>query len=627
MPWPPERSKNISTGKVRDLNVSARFKPVLILFAGAFFAFAPLWAPHIQQVWGRNLFATPDAMVLLGLTLLVSLLAAYLLPDFSVRTELSKFCRNRTKAWGFGIGVLSFALLAYILYLVNQHILHSFLSSADEHSCYFLAECLRRGKLYVDIPPFADFFKVVHVGMRDGKWFSVYPPGWPLIWAFGLQFNIVDWLNPVMSALAVFFFYLSGIRLFSRWSVVCGLLICILNPFFMFTAASYFSHATCLLCISVFLYAFLRWREDYVAGKDSVGWAALCAFAVGYGLMTRYLTMAAVAGPFLLYHYLPIFFDWKGWRKGDSPPSVFKGTVPLVPFAFKRPQLRKSDWIVIGIVAVFMALILYQNYLVTGKAFRAPNKHDKSWERLGFRSNYTPVDAFFSLIARIFYLMDWFAPAIVGAYLFLLGTGSFLKKRCLSLSDSKGRSIKTGTVPLKVLFRLTMVFIAFAYFFYFSWGGNQWGPRYWWEGMPFLCIAVADWVISSWRSGSLRARKFLLVFIVMSLVTSGLTFARQAEYVEESSRQRQALYDLAEQTIKGQAIVFIHGFLGNRLVIAEEDATRNSPFLDGRILYVHDLGDRNKELMAVYPEHEYFRGTFDGDKKMPLLERIFMKQR
>jgi len=617
---PPKKSKTILEGKRDKLNGRFRLKPVLIFFVGAFFAFAPAWAPHIQQIWGRNLFATPDPLVLFGITLLVALLGSYLFPDFFVsdRAGASSFCRSRTKALGFGIGLLSLIGLVFVLHQINQKVLHSFLSSADEHSCYFLAECLRRGKLYVDIPPLADFFRVVHVGMRDGKWFSVYPPGWPLIWAFGLQFNVVDWLNPVLSSLSVFFFYLVGKKIFGRAATLLGLAFMVLNPFFMFTAASYFSHATCLFCIGVFLYAFLRWREDYALGKDPVGWAFLCAFAVGYGLMTRYLTMAAIAGPFLLYHYIPIFFGWKRWGEGNS-------WLRFLPFKFKRPQLRKSDWIAVSIIAAFMMLILYQNYLVTGKAFRAPNKYDKSWERLGFRANYTPIDAFFYLIARVFYLMDWFAPAIVAAYLFLLGAGSFFKKKNLSLSENtlmpqKGQSLKSGTIPN--LFRLSMFFVAFAYFFYYSWGGNQWGPRYFWEGMPFLCIAVADWIVCRWGNGSPRVRKFLLAFAVMSLVTSGMILARQVEYVEESSRQRRALYDLSEQMIRKPALVFIHGFLGSRLVFSEEDATRNSPFLDSKILYVHDLGDRNKELMVAYPEREYFRGTYNSSRKQPQLERI-----
>jgi hypothetical protein len=498
-------------------------KQCIILLIGAFFGFAPFWAKHVQTVAGRGLFVTPDAMVLLGVTLLFSLLAYYLLPDFAFGRPAStyevKFGGSKVKprrlTWVKVLAVVfSLWAIVYGLYLVNQRILHSFLSSADEHSCYFLAECLRRGKLYVDIPPFADFFQVVHVGMKGGKWFSVYPPGWPLIWAIGLNLNIVDWLNPVMSALAIFFFYLSGKRLFGLWSTVVGLWLCVLSPFFMFTAASYFSHATCLLCISIFLYAFLRWREareralchprNLLSGiqsldsrfrgndrpaqadttmtkrgsseKSEIFWASLCAFAVGYGLMTRYLTMAAVAGPFLLYHYLPLFFDWRGWGRGPW----------RLPVSFKVPRLRKSDWVMIGVIAVFMAVILWQNYLVTGKPFKAPNKYDKSWERLGFRSNYTPVDAFFYLVARVFYLMDWFAPAIVAAYLVLLtkiksfilrakpeeSQNEILPSRLAVARQQRGQDDK-----IRSLFILTPVFIAVAYFFYYSWGGNQWGPR------------------------------------------------------------------------------------------------------------------------------------------------------
>ena len=259
-----------------DLNPFSYKKQIALLVIGAFFAVASFWAPHFQQIWGRNTFLTSDSMLLLGVTLLVSLLAYYLLPDFFI-VRRTLHAVPRTSPMGYKLlAIVALLSLVGILYLVNQYILHSFLSSADEHSCYFLAECLRKGKLYVGIPPLADFFKVVHVGMRDGKWFSVYPLGWPLIWAVGIQYNMADWLNPVMSSLSVYFFYLAGIRLFDRRSVVLGLLICCVNPFFMFTAASYFSHGTCLLCISVFLYAFLRWREAYEAGKDPVVWSLLC---------------------------------------------------------------------------------------------------------------------------------------------------------------------------------------------------------------------------------------------------------------------------------------------------------------------------------------------------------------
>lgn len=484
---------------------------------------------------------------------------------------------------------------------MNQKVLHAFISSADEHSCYFLAECLRRGKLFVETPPLSEFFSVVHVGNKGGKWFSVYPPGWPLIWSFGLRCGISDWLNPAMSALSLVFFYFVAKKLFSRSAAGLGFALTALSPFFLFTGASYFSHGTCLLAISVFLWAFVEWqRTESETGR--VVWAGIAAFAVGYGLMTRYLTMAAVAGPFLLYHFLHCL-EHTGRSSGTTGVSWVLGW---------RLKLRRSEWVFVSVVLAFMLLILWQNYQVSGTPLKAPNKYDKSWERLGFkRGHYTPVDGFFYLLARIFYLMDWFAPPIVGAYLFLI-----FRKPCGLREDKRSR------FSLQTIFSLTPVFLALAYFLYYSWGGNQWGPRYWWEGMPFLAVAVADRLVRMWRERGVRVQKFILVFIAASFASSGILFAKHAEFTEEASRQRRALYDAAVKTTQGPAIVFIKGFLGDKLVMSEDDAVRNSPFLNGPILYAHDLGPRNGELKKYFPDRTFYRGTYDREKNRAVIERI-----
>jgi len=142
---------------------------------------APVWSPYLQQLKGRNMFLSADSMVWLGVSLLVGWICIKVLPD-----ELMSFI-EKFKPWirerMLVVVILFLSFFLYGLYIVNQHILHSFMNSADEHSCFFLAECIRMGKWWVSSPPLEEFFKVVHVGMRDGKWFSVYPPGWPLLLA------------------------------------------------------------------------------------------------------------------------------------------------------------------------------------------------------------------------------------------------------------------------------------------------------------------------------------------------------------------------------------------------------------------------------------------------------------
>ncbi len=524
---------------------------------------APWWAPHSQLLGGHNLFVAADSLVLLGLSILMGFVGSLILPRtlVTLSEQIAAFAKYHSKI--FLLLVLTAVLLFYGY--LNRSVLLSFLNSADEHSCYFLAECLRKGKLWISPHPLSEFFNVVHVGNKAGKWFSVYPPGWPLIWSFFLGTSWANWLNPIMVTASLGLFYVIGKKLFGFSVAALGILLLAFSPFFAFTGASYFSHGTCLFTIALFLYSYLRW-DAAQSEKHRIVWAAIAASAVGYGLMTRYLTMAALAAPFFLY---------QGW------------------LLFKRRRVwRPSDTVAVAILLFFMGLVLVQNYLVTGKPFRAPNRFDKSWEKLGFRKNYTPLDGIIFFIARFFYLCDWFAPAIIVVYL-------------LSLFQTRSFS------PNQQLFRFGFVYVAVAYFFYFSWGGNQWGPRYYYEGMPFLTIVAADFLRSKWLEGGDRPKKFVLGVLLVSFISNGYLFLKQITFFSQAISQRKAIYVLAEKTIRKPAIVFLRGFFGKKLVMAEEDAVRNSPWLDAKILYAHDLGTKNVELKKYYPDREYYLGAYD----------------
>lgn len=545
-----------------------------LLFLSLFFIAVRFWAPPGDVFLGRHLFINQDSMMWLGGTGLAAFLAPWMVPSRLERlgASLVRLFLSRTRFFL----ILLIPSLIGLLYLVNREILNSFPSSADEHSCYFLAECLLRGRLWVEPHPLSEFFNVVHVGNRDGKWFSVYPPGWPLIWALGLGFNLVEWLNPVMVSLGIVFFFAAGRMLFGAPTAFAGLSLMALTPFFMFTGASYFSHGTCFFMVSVFTYAYLKWMR---AENESprLFWASVAALAMGYGLMTRYLTIVALTGPFLAWHYLPLLFRRRAWRQ--------------------------SDITALAILLVFSGLVLWHNYEITGKPFRAPNKYDKSWERLGFRDFYTPVDGMFFILARFFYLMDWVPGVFVVVYLF-----SLVARR--------------GLDTYQQLFRFAFLYPVIAYFFYFSWGGNQWGPRYYYEGLPFLFITALETLRHGWREGGEGTRKMLIAAVLFVLFTNGYQFFKHGTFHREASAQRKALYVLAEKTLQNPSIVFIHGFLGDKLVLAEEDAVRNSPWLDGKILYAHDLGEKNDRLRRAYPDREYYRGTYDRVQKQPHLERL-----
>ena len=133
---------------------------------------------------------------------------------------------------------------------------------------------------------------------------------------------------------------------------------------------------------------------------------------------------------------------------------------------------------------------------------------------------------------------------------------------------------------------------------------------------------MGDGIDHWWKTGNAGIKKFIAGAIIASFFANGYLFYKQSEYFQEVSSQRKSLYQLAERTIEHRAIVFIHGHLGKRLILTEEDAVRNHPLLNTKILYAHDLGDKNKELMRLYPDREYYRGSYDSDVRHPILQKL-----
>ena len=164
-----------------------------LLCAGYFF-----WPP------GRAFLSPPMFAVNMGAVLMTGL-SAYLPQPFlaGIGNGLSGVMRpffTQKVLWKCAVAGGCFVLLIWI----NEAVLLNFFNSADEQSCFFLAQLLSRGRFLENVPAFGEFFQTPHIGMLEGKWFSVYPPGWPLIWALFIKFGLNwHWLNPLLAAAAV----------------------------------------------------------------------------------------------------------------------------------------------------------------------------------------------------------------------------------------------------------------------------------------------------------------------------------------------------------------------------------------------------------------------------------------
>lgn len=541
-------------------------------------AFALKTAGALALLAGFAIFQTtqhsagflPPASVLLQAVALAGLWLGLLLPDRVIPSLEASLSRLTAR---FSIFALTVSLLIFgMLILINRFILHSFMNSGDEHSCYFMAQYLSAGKLWATPPELGKFFEVTHIGIKEGKWFSVYPPGWPLVWAAGLKLHLRDILNPLLTAVSVYGLLYLAKKIFGRGTAGLFVLLLSISPFFLLNGASYYSHNLCLLLMVAFYHTVLKWRET-----EKTGWAAAAGLLLGYACATRYLTAAAMAAPVILYLAQILLKDKS--RKTWAPAFAFT----------------------IAFAAVNLAH-LYYNFLITGNPVNPPNHFLQSHEKLGFISGYTPLTGLQYLYERLLYLADWAPPGLVILFLFWV-------------------------IPAKIqgtwdgFFKTAFILLPLAYFFYYSWGGNQYGPRYLFEAYPLLLIAAGAWFFRCWEKAEVTRKKMLTGLMLAMIAGTVPLTVKHLSFYERASAERRASYDLAE-SLEKPSLVFLSGFLGKSRVMAPDDTARNSPFLDTPVLYACDLREENSNLIPFYPERHHYRIHYDSASNRPEYEQL-----
>jgi hypothetical protein len=140
---------------------------------------------------------------------------------------------------------------------------------------------------------------------------------------------------------------------------------------------------------------------------------------------------------------------------------------------------------------------------------------------------------------------------------------------------------------------LSIAGLVVLYGFYPSAGGPQYGPRYYFGLLGPLAILAGQ----AWPrfAATARGRAFLAVLVAGSLVLFGvrtrLEFVRAAEV--------NAPFRLAAENRLHDAIVFMRN-------VNRADHSRNPPGWSSSVLFVPDLGERNAEMRALYPERSVF---------------------
>ena len=435
------------------------------------------------------------------------------------------------------------------LLFVAGCVLDGFPNSGDEYAFVLQATTYAQGQVWVQPPPLMEAFQLYHFIAKNGIWIGQYQPGWPLLLTPAVWLGLPLWVvNPVLGVallLAVFALARQQASPQAGWIAVVAIAC---SAFFVLNAASYFSHVATAL------------------------WGILFALFGFRYLQTGEVRTAAAAG---------LFIGIVGFTR------AFNAIILLTPFVatLVLTKNRRSGliWLALGGAPFLIALLVF-NHAVTGDALTMVSRWLGKEQRIIVLPNEDMIKL---MIFRLEDLAAWTSPLLPIAYAF-----SFLYlgvRRWLSFGD---------LIPL-----LTVL----AFLLYPGFGGNEYGPRYYFEAFPFAIITVTKAVdrLKFLQNGSIRLPLIASVLLSYVACQAGYLAAR-LKLEHDVVAQRQDLFVKSRNL--SNAVVLVASSTGIIRPMSQGDLVRNGLFPSSRsVIYAHDLNEKNEDLRKIFPDRQFYR--------------------
>jgi len=162
----------------------------------------------------------------------------------------------------------------------------------DSIGYLFQAKTFAIGRLSAPLPPVPESFAHESLLMRNGAWFSTFPPGYPLLLALGVLAGAPWLVSPVAASLTLLLLFWLGRTLYGGATSLLAVALLLSSPFFLFISGSMMSHATGLLLTTLGLLLVAR------SVSSEATWLPLLAgVCLGWLTSSRQLTGLAVTAP------------------------------------------------------------------------------------------------------------------------------------------------------------------------------------------------------------------------------------------------------------------------------------------------------------------------------------------
>lgn len=343
------------------------------------------------------------------------------------------------------------ATLSFYSYGAHPHI-------SDEISYIYQARYFGAGMLTMPAPPVPAAFKLYLMNYEDTRWYSIFPPGWPLALMVGVWAGVPWLVNPVLTGVNVLGISILLRELYDRRTARIVVVLLCFSPWFVFMGMNFMSHTFTLTGALAAALALVWARKT---GKSS--WALASGLAVGLVSLIRPLD------GFILAILLGLWAIGVGGRrlKVVSVAALVLGTIIMGSWVLPYNKRLTGKLTQLPVNAYFD-----KYYWPGANAMGFGPGRDAGWRHLDPYPGHTPLEALINANVNTtsinFELLGWsIGSLLIGALLIF--------------------SLAVRGSDWLMLAVIAAVFVAHC-FYYFS-GGPDFGARYWFL-MLVPCMAL-----------------------------------------------------------------------------------------------------------------------------------------
>jgi hypothetical protein len=225
-------------------------------------------------------------------------------------------------------------ILTVVLVLIVWRSFHEPGVAHDERASLLQAEIFAGAHWTAPSPPIAAFFEQMHVFIEPAV-FAKYPPAHALTLVPGIWLGLPGLMPALMTGVSGALVFWLARRLANEWTALLTWWLWTTAWATLSWSASYFSETTSTALWLIALWATIRWLDS----ERSV-WLLAVAAALGWGLMTRPLTMAVLTLP-LAFVILRRVMATGTWKTLAAPIVLGAAMLALAPL---WNQQTLGDW-------------------------------------------------------------------------------------------------------------------------------------------------------------------------------------------------------------------------------------------------------------------------------------------